>query len=80
MRIIDRVDVLEGGLYVGGMKMAKLLNCRDLDLECDYICAETEDDLLNMAAQYARLDQSGTEIPSEFQDRVRSFMRTIDHC
>jgi hypothetical protein len=60
--------------------MAKLLNCRDMELECDYICAETEEDLLNRAAQYARLDQSRAEIPSEFQDRVRSFMRTIDHC
>ena len=60
--------------------MAKLLNCRDMDLECDYICAETEEKLLNMAAQYAGLDQSRTGIPSEFQDRVRSFMRTIDHC
>jgi hypothetical protein len=43
-------------LYVGGVKMGKLLNCRDMDLECDYICAETEEDLLNRAAQYARLD------------------------
>jgi Protein of unknown function (DUF1059) len=60
--------------------MAKLLNCRDVDLECDYICAETEEDLLNRAGQYARVDQTGVEIPSEFQDRVRSFMRTIDHC
>jgi hypothetical protein len=60
--------------------MAKLLNCRDMDLECDYICAETEEGLLNRAAQYARLDQSRTEIPSEFQDRVRSLMRTINHC
>jgi len=67
-------------LYEGGVKMAKLLNCRDMDLECDYICAETEEDLLNRAAQYSRFDQSRTEIPSEFEDRVRSLMRTVDHC
>lgn len=60
--------------------MAKLLNCRDIELECDYICAGTEENLLNRAAQYGRLDQSRTEIPSEFQDRVRSLMQTIDHC
>lgn len=67
-------------MYEGDVKMAKLLNCRDMELECDYICAETEEDLLNRAAQYARLDQSRTEIPSEFQDRVLSLMRTTDHC
>ncbi len=60
--------------------MAKLLNCRDMDLECDYICAETEEELLNRAVQFAGLDQSRTEIPSDFQERVRSLLRTIDHC
>jgi predicted small metal-binding protein len=60
--------------------MAKLLNCPDMDIDCDYICAQSEEDLLNRAAQYARLDQSRAEIPSEFQDRARSLMRTIDHC
>ena len=61
-----RVDCREGGL-----KMAKLLNCRDMDLECDYICAETEEELLNRAVQYAGLDQSWTGFPSNFQKRVR---------
>ena len=60
--------------------MAKLLNCQDMDLDCDYICAETEEDLLNRAVQYARLDKSRTEIPSEFQDRVLSLSRDIDSC
>ena len=60
--------------------MAKLLDCRDVDLECDYICAESEDELLNRAAQYARLDQSRADLPSEFDNRVRSLSRTIDNC
>ncbi len=80
LRIIDRVDVLQGRLHGGGVKMAKLLICQDMDLDCDYICAETEEDLLNRAIQYARLDQSRTEIPSEFQDRVLSLSRNIDRC
>jgi len=71
---------MQGRLYLGGVKMAKLLNCRDMDLECDYICAETEEELLTWAIQYARRGQNRAEIPSEFQDRVRSLMRTIDHC
>jgi predicted small metal-binding protein len=60
--------------------MAKLLDCRDMELECDYICAETESEILTRAARYARLDETRTEIPSEFEDRVRSVLRTIDHC
>jgi predicted small metal-binding protein len=60
--------------------MAKLLDCRDMELECDYICAETEAEILTRAARYARLDETRTEIPSEFEDRVRSVLRTIDHC
>jgi hypothetical protein len=60
--------------------MAKLLNCRDMDLESDYICAETEEELLHRAVQYAGLDQSRTGFPSDFQERVRSLLRTIDHC
>ena len=64
----------------GGVRMAKLLECRDMELECDYICAETEEEVLNRAARYARLDQIKVDIPSEFEDRVRSVWRTIDHC
>jgi len=60
--------------------MAKLLDCRDMELECDYICAETEEEVLSRAAQYARLDQIKIDIPSEFEDRVRSVWRIIDHC
>ena len=60
--------------------MAKLLDCRDMELECDYICAETEEEVLSRAAQYARLDQIKIDIPSEFEDRVRSVWQTIDHC
>jgi hypothetical protein len=60
--------------------MAKLLHCRNMDLECDYICAETEEELLNREVQFAGVDQRRTEIPSDFQRRVRSLLRTIDHC
>ncbi len=60
--------------------MAKLLDCRDVELKCDYICAETEKEVLNRAAQYARLDQIKIDIPNEFEERVYSVLRTIDHC
>jgi predicted small metal-binding protein len=60
--------------------MAKLLDCRDVELECDFICAETEEEVLNRAARPARLEQTMIDIPSEFEDRVRSVLRTIDPC
>jgi predicted small metal-binding protein len=60
--------------------MAKLLDCRDMELECDFICAETEEEVLTRAARHARLEQTMIDIPSEFEDRVRSVLRTIDHC
>jgi len=60
--------------------MAELLDCRDMELECDFICAETEEEVLTRAARYARLEQTMIDIPSEFEDRVRSVLRTIDHC
>jgi predicted small metal-binding protein len=60
--------------------MAKLLNCKDVELECDFLCAETEDQLVNRADQHARLNETGIEMPGEFEDRVRSLIQTIDHC
>ena len=60
--------------------MAKLLTCQDMDLECDYLCAETEQELLLRASQYAGLGGRRVEAPVEFEERVRFFSKEIDHC
>lgn len=60
--------------------MAKLLKCRDVDLECDYLCGETEEQVLSRAARIAGVDQGWLEVPGEFQDRVRAALRTVDRC
>lgn len=60
--------------------MAKLLNCRHLDLECDFLCAESEDELFKMASQYSKGDLGLSEIQSEFEDRVRLVMQEVEHC
>jgi len=57
--------------------MAKLLNCRDMDFDCDYICAETDQELLSWAYQYAKGDQRSGEILGEFEERVRELSQTV---
>jgi predicted small metal-binding protein len=60
--------------------MARLLKCEDVGLECDYLCADSEEELFNKAAQYAKTDRKRIEIPSDFRDRVSSLSRPIDRC
>jgi predicted small metal-binding protein len=61
-------------------RMAKILNCRDMDFECDFLCADSEEDLFNRAAQYAKTAQNLREVPSEFRAWVRAAMKDVDHC
>ncbi len=60
--------------------MARLLKCEDMGMECDYICAESKEDLFNKAAWYAKVDRRWGETPDEFRDRVLSLSRPVDHC
>ena len=60
--------------------MAKLLNCQDMGLECDYLCAETEEELVLRASQYAALGGRKPEPPVEFEERVRFLSQEIDRC
>jgi predicted small metal-binding protein len=60
--------------------MARLLKCNDIDIECDYICADSEEELLNRAKQYAKVKEGWIEISSEFRNRVLSLSRPIDRC
>jgi hypothetical protein len=60
--------------------MAKLLNCQDMDFDCDYICAETEAELFSWAHQYVKGDQRSSQIPGEFEERVRTASQEVAHC
>ena len=60
--------------------MAKLLNCQHMDFDCDYICAETDQELLSWAYQYAKGDQRSGEILGEFEERVRELSQTVANC
>jgi predicted small metal-binding protein len=60
--------------------MTRLLKCEDVGLECYYICADSEEELLNRATQYAQVERKRIGIPSDFRDRVLSLSRPIGHC
>ena len=51
-----------------------------MDFECDYICAENDQELLSRARQYAKGDQRSAEVPGEFEDRVRELSQTVTNC
>lgn len=60
--------------------MAKILNCQEMGFECDYLCANSEEELLSRAAQYAKTAQNLSDVPTEFREWVRAVMRDVDHC
>ncbi len=60
--------------------MAEVLSCQEMDLSCDYLCAETTEGLILRASQYAGEARRSSETPSEFEDRVRYFARGIEKC
>jgi hypothetical protein len=51
-----------------------------MDFDCDYICAETDQDLLSWTYQYAKGDQRSGEILGEFEERVRELSQTVASC
>lgn len=61
--------------------MAKSLSCRDVGSDCDFsICAYSETELFDKAAEHARSAHNLSEISSEIHDKMRSAMRDVDHC
>jgi len=58
--------------------MARLLKCEDMGFDCDYLCAETEEELVNKAAQYVKVKEGWIAIPNEFQEGVFSLSRPVD--
>ena len=57
--------------------MAKVLRCRDVGLDCEgEIRADTEEELLEKAAEHARTTHHLAEVPPEMMDKVRVAIRT----
>jgi predicted small metal-binding protein len=58
--------------------MAKVLRCRDLGMDCPKeVCAETEDELMKLAAEHAEKDHgfSPAMIPPAILAMVKSAIR-----
>jgi len=61
--------------------MFKSLSCRDVGADCDFsMCAKTEEELFQKAAEHAKKDHNMSEIPKEFKEKARSVMREVQHC
>jgi len=61
--------------------MAKRLSCRDGGVDCDFVaCADTEEEVLQKAADHGRTDHNMIEIPKEIYDKARSIMRDVESC
>lgn len=56
--------------------MAKVLRCRDVGMDCDFVArADTEEELLQKAAEHAATEHNMTEISEEVLAKVRAAIR-----
>lgn len=57
--------------------MAKVLRCRDVGLDCDFVIrADSEEELLKKAAEHAATTHDMKEIPEEILSQVRAAIRS----
>jgi predicted small metal-binding protein len=60
----------------GGLGMAKVLHCSDVVPNCDYVAkGESEQEVLQQAAEHARTAHNLGEVTPELADKVRSAIR-----
>lgn len=53
--------------------MAKVLHCRDVGFDCEgVIRGDTEDDVMQQAAEHARVAHGMDEVTPETADQIRS--------
>jgi predicted small metal-binding protein len=53
--------------------MGKVLRCRDVGMDCDYAAhAETEEEILKLAAEHVRAVHGMEEVPLEVVEKVRA--------
>jgi predicted small metal-binding protein len=61
--------------------MEKRLSCKDVGSDCDYVvCAKTEEEIFQKAADHARTVHNMSEIPKELYEKARSGIREVDQC
>ena len=53
--------------------MAKVLRCRDVGMDCDFVArADSEDEILKKAAEHAAVTHGMKEIPEKILSQVRA--------
>jgi predicted small metal-binding protein len=63
-------------LFCKGDRMAKVINCRDVGVDCDFQArGETVEEVLQKCAEHARSDHGMEQIPPELEAAVRNAMR-----
>ena len=51
----------------------KTLSCRDVGVDCDFVAqGQTEQEVMEKAAQHARQDRGFADIPPELQAKVKA--------
>lgn len=56
--------------------MAKSLHCRDLGFDCDHVVeGQTEQEILQKAAEHAQTEHNIQEIPDEVVQKARTSIR-----
>lgn len=56
--------------------MSKVLKCRDLGVACDWVGrGQTEDEVLQKAAEHARKDHGMQEIPPDLAAKAKAAIR-----
>ena len=60
----------------GRFKMAKILRCRDVGMDCDFETrAGTEEEIMKKAAAHAQSVHNMKDIPKEVLEKVRAAIR-----
>ena len=56
--------------------MAKVVNCRDVGVDCDFVArGQTEQEVLRNAAEHARTAHGIEQIPPELAAKVKAAIR-----
>jgi len=56
--------------------MAKILSCRDVGVDCDFVArGASEEEILEKAAEHGRKEHGMTEIPPELYAKARAAIR-----
>jgi predicted small metal-binding protein len=58
--------------------MAKVLKCREVGLDCNFVaCADTEEELMKQVAEHANITHGVKDMPKDVVARVRGVIHDV---